>query len=223
MAPDLRSSLALLGCLLPAVASAQQGDADAPPIPELQEQLEQGAALSSSADWGALLTLWAEAAAIGSGERGPFPFDRAGKESLLAQLEASKARVDALVAQGLINAAEAGLLKADVDTMTAAVSKKRPTEMEMATCYRPMMPMPARDSRLRLEARLPLLEQLAAEGVLHPEVVERVLQQVEADIAGVKSGGGRPMEPAERAQTEKAGAAAQALVETIRAKLEEPQ
>ncbi len=219
----LRLSLTLLGCLLPGLAHADQAADQPATIPELEEGLEEGTALAEDATWKALLPLWQEAAAIGDGERGAYPFDRAGKEKLVAALEASKATLDELQAKGLLTAPEAGLLKADVDTLLSGVSSKRPTEMEMATCYRPMMATPAKDAAVRLEARLPLLEQLAAEGVLHPDVVERVLVQVESDIAQAGKPGGYPMSPDERDAVRATAETAQASVTTIRARLEEAE
>ena len=224
MSPSkLRLSLALLGCLVPATAAAgRDRDAAAQTIPELEESLQGGGELAADADWKALLTLWQEAAAVASGERGAYPFDQQGKEALLAKLEASSATLQALHGRGLLNAPEAGLLDADVGTLMVAVQAKRASELELATCYRPMMVSPARDSAERLGSRLPLLEQLAASQVLHPEVVERVLVQVEADIAGVLTpGAGYPIQPDELAQARTTAERAQAQVATIRAKLEQ--
>lgn len=218
---ELRLSLSLLGCLIPGVVSAEQAD-ESSMIPELQEGLEQGDALSEDATWVALLPLWQEAAAVGSGERGAYPFDREGKDKLLARLEASKATLDALEGRGLLSPPEAGLLKADVDTIISAVGKKRPREMEMATCYRPMMVNPTQDCARRLELRLPLLEQLAAESVLHPTVVERVLVQVEADIAGVLAPlQGYPMDPEAKSKARTTAKGAEAQVAAIRARIED--
>ena len=55
------------------------------------------------------------------------------------------------------------------------VAAKRPAEMKMATCHEPMMVVPARDSLERLAERVGLLEQLATEQVLLPEVFEKTL------------------------------------------------
>ncbi len=225
MSPSrLRISLTMLGCLLPGVAQADPGDPPPPGIPELEEGLEQGAALTQDATWAAMLPIWQEAAAIGAGERGPHPFDRAGKDALLTQLETSKLTVDGLQAGGLLSAPEAGLLKADVDALILAVGKKRPTEMEGATCYRPMMVVPMRDSGRRLEQRLPLLEQLATQGTLNAAVVERVLTQIEADIAVVaETGGGPGMTATDMVEIRETAERAQAQVTIVRAKLEDAE
>jgi hypothetical protein len=218
----LRLPLLLMGSLVPGLAQADPSQDDASIIPEATEVQPAQGALAADPTWQDLVVLWQEAAAIGSGERGAFPFDRAGKEALLAKLEASKAQVHAIQARGLLSAPEASLLRADVDTIVRAVQGKRPTEMEMATCYKPMMVTPTRDSAQRIEQRLPLLEQLAGEGVLHPEVVERVLQSVEADISTILGGSpGHQVEPGELETMQQTAQAAQAHIATIRARLEE--
>jgi hypothetical protein len=104
--------LLLMGSLIPGMAQADAVQDDASIIPEATEAQPTHGALASDGAWQELVTLWQEAAAIGAGDRGAFPFDRAGKEALLAKLEASKAQLQAIQARGLLSAPEAELLRA---------------------------------------------------------------------------------------------------------------
>jgi hypothetical protein len=138
--------------------------------------------LDESKGWKRILAAWNEAAEIASGKRGDYPFDEAGKKRLLEDLKKAEADAADLQKAKLITEPEAGLLLKNLGTLTAGVHAKRPTEMKMATCYKPMMIQPGHDSLTRLSDRLPLLEKLAAAETLHREVVEKVLASVEADI-----------------------------------------
>ena len=124
-----------------------------------------------------------EATAVASGKKGSYPFDEEGKKALLDGLKRAQATVDGLSDLGEINRGEADLWKADLSELVRGVQKFRPTEMQAASCYEPMpMPVPARDSLERLAKRMPALEKLTAADKLHPEVVRKVLRQVEADL-----------------------------------------
>jgi len=162
-------------------------------IPACEEATEAGDPPASTAgpartlvdarEWKRLTATWREAEEVASGKRGAYPFDRKGKEKLLADLKQAEADVAALQTAGLVTAPEAGLLAGDLAQLTHGVQSKRPTEMKMATCYKPMMVIPARDSMGRLAARLPLLRQLVDGDKLHPDVARKVLASVQADLA----------------------------------------
>ena len=139
--------------------------------------------LTDTAEWKRLLATWREAEEVASGKRGAYPFDRKGKERLLAAIKQSWTEVGELKAAGQFSDAEAGLLQADLDRLALGVQGKRPTEMRMATCYKPMMHLPAADSLKRLTTRLPLLERLAGSQKLQADVVRKTLACVEADLA----------------------------------------
>jgi len=167
--------LAMLG--IPACEeTTQAGDPPAPTAAPART-------LAEAREWKRLTATWREAEEVASGKRGAYPFDRKGKEKLLADLKQAEADVAALQTAGLVTAPEAGLLAADLAQLTRGVQGKRPTEMKMATCYKPMMVIPARDSMGRLAARLPLLRQLVDGDKLHPDVARKVLVSVEADLA----------------------------------------
>jgi len=171
-------------------------------------------------EWRRLVAVWAEAEAVASGGRGAYPFDKRGKQRLLEDLTAAAGDVDILAQAGRLDASEAGLLREDLRLLVAGVEGKRSTEMRMATCYEPMMVIPARDSAERLAARLPLLERLAAAERLHPAVVRKVLVSVERDLAVLTEDKSFVhLSAAERAKAEETGAAARAAGGRVRARL----
>ncbi len=208
------AGLALLAMLgIPACEGTRAGDPPAPTAGPARS-------LADAPEWKRLTAVWREAEEVASGKRGAYPFDRKGKEKLLARLKQAEADVAALQAAGLVTAPEAGLLTADLARLTRGVGRKRPTELRMATCYKPIMVIPARDSLGRLTARLPLLQQLAEGGKLHADVVRKALVSVEADLAVL---GQEPMlqrlTGAERAKAAEVRQAAAAEVAKLKAAL----
>jgi len=141
--------------------------------------------LSQAPEWQRLAAAWREASEVASGRRGDYPFDAEGKKRLLASLTAVEGDIAALQKAGLLSEGEAGLLRLDLADLTRGVQAKRPTEMRMATCYKPMSFSPGRESLNRLSARIPLLARLAGERKLQPDVAQRVLVSVEQDIAAL--------------------------------------
>ena len=99
----------------------------------------------------------------------------------------------------------------------------RPTEMRMATCYLPINPgWEQQLSAKRLAERLPLLEQLAKEDTLKPEVIEKILAGVEEDLAKLNVGRPRSdLSEKDRTEAAKVRDAVQAQVEKIRERLGE--
>jgi hypothetical protein len=139
--------------------------------------------LSESTAWQRILAAWNEAQEIASGKRGDYPFDEKGKQQVLANLKQAEADAAELQATKLISEHEAGLLLKDLRVLTAGVQYKRPTEEKNFTCYDIVAVQPGQSSFQRLSDRLPLLEKLSAAQTIHPEVVEKVLAGIEADIA----------------------------------------
>jgi hypothetical protein len=169
---SLLASLGLCGCPAPGCTPVD------PPLARVES-------LEGDPDWQKVQGIWREAAAIAGA--GDYPFDEAGQRRLFADLEESRTLVQGLAARGLLTESEAGLLQEDVDELVGLVGSKRPTELRMATCYEPMPYTPVRDTLTRLEGRLPLLEKLAVDETLHPEVVRRVLARVEEDLELLES------------------------------------
>lgn len=185
--PRWRRVLAAAGlCLL---ASCGFGPAGREPASAAPAAAAGGAAtddLRQDARWKQLSSAWQEASEIASGKRGAYPFDQAGQKRVLASLAKAAANVDALRKAGLLSEPEAGLLKKELDVLVVGVQSKRPTEMKLATCYKPMMVQPARESLDRLAERLPVIEKLVESRTLHPAAVSRVLGAIEADLATLK-------------------------------------
>jgi len=183
------------------------------------------AELGGAQEWRRLVSVLSEADEIAANKRGPYPFSEKGKKHLLARFADAEKDVDRLASAGTIGGAAAGLLKKDLAERRAVVQSFRPTEMKNATCYSPMpMVWPAKRSMGRLADRLPLLERLAAEQRLRPEVVRRVLVAVERDLATLDS---QPevahLPAAERAEATKLRAAVRAALSRIRGRLDEKQ
>jgi hypothetical protein len=140
--------------------------------------------LEGSEEWKRLLATWKEAEEIASGKRGSFPFDRAGKDRVLAELGRAQQELDQLVKAGLLAEPAAAILKKDLAVLRAGVVRFRPTEMKLTTCYKPMLAPDKHALSLgRLRERLPLLERLAAGKGLQAPAVEKVLLGIERDLA----------------------------------------
>jgi hypothetical protein len=139
--------------------------------------------LAKTAQWQQVSAAWREAADIGAGKRGDYPFNLAGKKKLLAKLEQARKNIAQLQAIKLLSEPEAGLLAADLTELTAQVNSKRPEEERYTTCYDMMMVIPARVSMERLAQRLPLLTKMSAQDAISPEVVAKVVGGIEKDIA----------------------------------------
>ncbi|HOX05289.1 MAG TPA: hypothetical protein PK280_02715 [Planctomycetota bacterium] len=172
--------------------------------------------LAGSPDWLKLAAAWGEAEEVISGRRGQYPFDQAGKQRLLAQLDEAAAAADRLATTGLLSAAERDLLKKDLAEFKPGVEAKRPTEMRLATCYRPMS-LATLHPAVHLAERLPLLEKMAAAGKVQPAVLRKVLVSVESDLAALQSDPKLLAHP----DAEKTRDAAKAEVEKLRKSLEE--
>ncbi|MHC5056269.1 MAG: hypothetical protein ACYTKD_16335, partial [Planctomycetota bacterium] len=201
----------------PSVAQSTEPD-----VPRAEAEGEDGAAvpakgLEATDEWQRLVTVWREAEEIASGKRGDYPFDEAGKKRVLAELDRAARDVEALSKAELLSPPEAGLLTAELATLTKGVRRKRPTEMRRATCYKPMMVVPARESLKRLKARLPMLEALAAKGVVKNDVIRRVLVRAARDAIFLlfdKDGLGRLSED-ERAEAKRLGTTAVKLFKEL--------
>lgn len=154
----------------------------AEPITPATRRAEAGQDITGIEAWRGLVAVWREADEVASGKRGMYPFSEAGKKQLLERLNRALDDVESLRKSATLTDAEAGLLRDNLRALIRGVEAKRPTEMKMATCYRPMMSTPVKDSLQRLADRLPLLKAMAEQGTLRPGVVERILPAIEADL-----------------------------------------
>ncbi len=214
----LHAGLALLAAVgVPACGSGAE-----PQPPVTGQTPADPTPLPDTPEWKHVEATWREASEVATGKRGPYPFDRAGKEKLLAELKKALAGVEALHQRAALGDAAAGLLKQDLVLLEHGVQEKRPTEigMEKASCYEAMALRPVEDSMTRLSARLPLLENLAADAKVQPHVVGKVIATVERDIAtlGDDKLTSRVPEP-DRLKAESIRTAAAALVAKLRAAL----
>jgi len=193
-------------------------------VETVRARLPKAPALIAAPQWKRFQATWTEADDVASGRKGAYPFDRKGKEALLAALSERATDLDALGAAGLLTAPEAGLLKKDLSRLTRGVQAKRPTEMRMATCYKPMMFLPARDSANRLADRLELLGRLVEAKTLHPVATAKILVSIDKDLAVLgKEEHLKRLNEAERTKALETRKSAAALAETIRARLPQAQ
>lgn len=187
--------LASLGVLQGCPSSAIGPSSDVDPI------LEQAEGLAAEKDWQRCLQVWEAAGEAAYGGE-PYPFTAQGKAKLVEQLEGSRRLVAGLQEEGLLSAAEAGLLEQDISILLAGVHEKRPNDMIAVSCYEPMMYTPRRDALQILAPRVDLLEGMAAQQTLQLEVVVRVLVRVRKDLAMLISDEGEPLGAAEQTQAD---------------------
>jgi ParB-like chromosome segregation protein Spo0J len=84
-----------------------------------------------------------------------------------------------------------------------------------------MLMQPGHDSLARLEARLPLLEKLAAAEKIHPDAVRKVLATIEEDIAFLEVKDHlNEFEPKQRPAAEKVRDAARAALDRVKIRLD---
>jgi hypothetical protein len=178
--------------------------------------------LAENTLWNRVMTAWKEAEEVASGKRGAYPFDEKGQKAMLGSLDTADADLNSLSNGGLLAAAEAGLLREDLKGLVAGVQAKRPTEERMALCYEPMaIEIPAAQSFRRLQARLPLVQQLAAAETLHPEAIRIILATLDADLAKLDEPGAidRIKIPEMEAAARKVRETARPVIEDIRLRL----
>jgi hypothetical protein len=166
--------------------------------------------LDGSKEWKELQALAKEGEEIASGRRGLYPFTEKEKARLLERFRAALGEVDALVAAGELGRTEGALFLGWLGQLRKRVEGFRPTELENATCYKPMpLPDPAREAWARLEERLPLVRQLLESQTLHPRVLGKVVDALKQDRDALASG--RELTPEQRKGLDELTAAIAAL------------
>ena len=219
--PDPAKNMELAGKVMTEVSRvrAMLAAASQPANAALQQITDQD--LAASPEWKKITATWTEAGEIAAGKKGPYPFDEKGKKRLLDALNGISADIEKLHGSELLSDAEAGLLTRELATLRDAVERKRPKELEAATCYKPMaLPAPAQASIKRLTERLPLLEGMAASDRLHSSVATKVLDTIEADakvLADKKQT--EALSETDRLKATELSVKATAQVERIRARL----
>lgn len=174
--------------------------------------------LADTPQWKQLTAAWREAEEIASGSRGGYPFTPSGQKKVLQSLADAAVSADSLQRAGLLSSPEAGLLKEDLLVLTKRVKHFRTTDLRGATCYIPMPIPTAKASADRLSARLPLLEKLAAQQTIHPEVVDKTLKNLEADLKDVRENKA-PLSPADRKQANQVARDVRVQLGKIRARM----
>lgn len=139
----------------------------------------QPANIQETEQWKWISFTWAEAEKILAEDPSSPPFDQRHKRILLADLDQAANNIADLQKSGMLSEAEAKLLAANLGLLRKAVYR-RPAIDDDWVCYQMMSPRA--QSKERLQARLPLLKDLAASGRLDPAVVEMLLKIVEEDL-----------------------------------------
>ncbi len=189
--------------------------------PEGDPALAHAEGLAAEKTWTRCLSTWKDAAEAAFGGD-PYPFTEKGKATLLARLETSASLVKELRGRGLLTDAEAGLLEQDIATLRSGVWAKRPKEMELATCYEPMMYTPRQDALQSLAPRVELLEGMAAQQTLQADVIVQVLEQVRRDLTKLTAEDGMGLNPDEQAQADEVQRRVEAAIAAIDHKLSSP-
>jgi hypothetical protein len=151
--------------------------------------------LENSPGWKALTLAWKEAEAVGSGKRGDYPFDEAGKKKLLDSLANADADLVNLRDARMLGEPETTYLQSELKLLIQGVQSKRPTEMRDATCYKPMpIPSPKKQALNRLEERLPLVQKMTESKMLSATVAAKVALTLRRDIDALsKADSGSPL------------------------------
>jgi len=129
-----------------------------------------------------------EASEVASGDRGPYPFDRSGKQDLIQRLSAATDDISALVIDEKMGATEATLLGKEIAFLVEGVAAKRTREEKELSGYTPVLFTPERDSMRRLVERVPLLEQLVAGGGVDEAVLDKIATVFERDVSALAEG-----------------------------------
>jgi hypothetical protein len=146
-------------------------------------QTQSASGLAATSQWQQIVAVWTEAEPIAAQPRGSYPFDEAGKKRLLAAIDEATGNLEVLRAARHLSDGEAGLLAQDLAAIRDGVQEKLPTEMRNTMCYAAtVLPLPARSSAATLQARLSLLEKMAAQEKIAPEVLEKILPTIEGEM-----------------------------------------
>jgi len=146
--------------------------------PAQPETADPAASLEESPDWQRIVDAWQLVEPlVQSGESATAQRTEASEE-----LEAADQAMSRLVDAGLLAESEAGLLRSESKRLSGEIYKNPPTDIAV-TCYDMVFISPGQESFERLSKRLPLLKQLVKGGEVHPVALERVLSNIEADLA----------------------------------------
>lgn len=129
--------------------------------------------LTTSADWKVITAAWDLLMAVSP------QTTQAQWQAVDEAIKKADESADKLAAAGLLSAAEAKMLQLEAQS----TRQDRYVSIRIAmTCYDTSGPAPAKSSFNRLEARLPLLEQMAKSGVVHAPALQLVIEALRNDI-----------------------------------------
>jgi hypothetical protein len=146
---------------------------------------------AESPQWRRLAETWRQAEEIVSRRKGGYPFTGSEKAELLRELRARGGDVGELAVAGILSAAEAGLLENGLKELAEGIANFRVVEDMGATCY-DVTPdfQGAERSLTHLANQMTLLNMLVESGRISPDVVAKVVPQIEADLNEIDHRGG---------------------------------
>jgi hypothetical protein len=152
----------------------------------------------------------------------PGPGDENMQWGVLLWLEWSRSDLAALQRVGLLHAAEAEFLMAQLSDLDLSAFPKGDIDLlaPVQDNAKAAPPAPGQRSLARLKARLPVLDKLVAADKLHPEAVAAIVERVEADLKILTGPGAADLKADDEKQAAgKAGPAARAAIEKLRLKV----
>jgi hypothetical protein len=167
----------------------------------------------------ALLSFWGEAEDILADRRTFKPYDQSGRRQFIKRLKGAAKDLDGLADAGLLSSAEAGLLKKSLDELCSnLVWWTAPPWKPAGARYLEDTPQ---DCAGRLAECLPLLEKVAAQERLRPQIMNVVMVLVRRDLETLEGRLDYIQDEAERARTRKLHEAAKAVAQKIAGRLKE--
>ncbi|HUT59772.1 MAG TPA: hypothetical protein VNA25_18145, partial [Phycisphaerae bacterium] len=133
--------------------------------------------LAKTEEWGIVMAYWRHAAPLAESGKSR----TAERKQVAENLKTAAGALDKLVKDGLLTAAEGGLLHSEMSRIRQQVHRNPPTD-SMVSCYDMGVLPPAQASLTRLEGRLGLLKSVAASGKVQPEAIRKVLPSIRADL-----------------------------------------
>ncbi len=165
-------------------------------------------------EWKAIAEAWKGAAPLAESGRST----TAQREFAKKKLKGAHQAVQRLAVLGLLTEAEMGLLVSEAERLRKDIYRNPPTDCKV-TCYDMEFIPPRLQSLERLSQRLPLLKKLAAEGSVHPAVLEKIVPSIEADLKTLSDERSLKEARTPREVAEKLRREAQATLDEIRALL----
>lgn len=111
---------------------------------------------------------------------------QAERNTARGRQEEAEGKIAELLAQKALSAAEAEILKLELNHLWEEIVKDPPTDSQVE-CYRRMFISPQERSFKRLSAQMKLVRKLVDNGSLHPEALGKILENLRKDLKVLNS------------------------------------